>query len=53
MRNTNRTIASEKFTYFSEPTASRVSGNFPGSALNLRYFFGHDHDNKSSVEIIL
>jgi hypothetical protein len=31
---------------------SRLTGNFPGSPLNLRFFFGLDGDKIASLEII-
>ena len=56
--------SSKKYTYTSEPFASdekdgktnvtsRVSGNFPGSPLNLRYFFRLEGNKIASLEIIL
>jgi hypothetical protein len=56
--------STKKYTYTSEPTGSeekdgktiitsRVSGNFPGSPLDLRYIFGLDRDRISSLEITL
>ena len=55
--------ASAKYQYTSEPFASeqqdgkvvvtsRLTGNFPGSPLNLRFFFGLDGDKIGSLEII-
>ena len=55
--------ASAKYQYTSEPFAcepkngiivvtSRLTGNFPGSPVNLRFFFGLDGDKISSLEII-
>ena len=55
--------ASTKYTYTSEPFASdqkegktvitsRLVGNFPGSPVNLRYFFGLEGDKIKSLEII-
>ena len=52
-----------KYTYTSEPFASdqkegktvitsRLVGNFPGSAVNLRFFFGLEGDKIKSLEII-
>ena len=54
---------SAKFTYTSEPFAldrndgqiivtSRVTGNFPGSPIDLRFFFGLAGDRIASLEII-
>ncbi|WP_029914267.1 nuclear transport factor 2 family protein [Pelobacter seleniigenes] len=54
----------EKFTYTSTPFAcaeqdgkiivtSRVIGNFPGSPVDLRYFFCLEGDKIASLEIIL
>ena len=55
--------ASAKYQYTSEPFAcepkngmivvtSRLTGKFPGSPVNLRFFFGLDGDKISSLEII-
>ena len=55
--------ASAKYQYTCEPFAcepkdgmivvtSRLTGNFPGSPVNLRFFFGLDGDKISSLEII-
>jgi hypothetical protein len=55
--------ASAKYQYTSEPIScepkdgmiivtSRLTGNFPGSPVNLRFFFGLDGDKISSLEII-
>jgi hypothetical protein len=55
--------ASAKYQYTSEPLAceqkegkvvvtSRLTGNFPGSPVNLRFFFGLDGDKIASLEII-
>jgi hypothetical protein len=55
--------ASAKYLYTSEPFAcdqqdgkfvitSRLTGNFPGSPVNLRFFFGLDGDKIASLEII-
>ena len=54
--------ASAKYQYTSEPFAceqkdgkfvvtSRLTGNFPGSPVNLRFFFGLDGDKIVSLEI--
>jgi hypothetical protein len=54
---------STKYQYTSEPLAceqkdgkivvtSRLTGNFPGSPVNLRFFFGLDGDKIASLEII-
>lgn len=54
--------SSKKYTYTSEPFAfevkdgstivtSRVTGNFPGSPIDLRYFFGLEDDRIASLEI--
>ena len=54
---------STKYQYTSEPFAcehkdgklvvtSRLTGNFPGSPVNLRFFFGLDGDKIASLEII-
>jgi hypothetical protein len=58
-----KTGSSKKYTYTSEPFASeerdgqtivtsRVSGNFPGSPLNLRYLFGLEGNKIASLEIV-
>jgi SnoaL-like domain len=55
--------ASTKYQYTSEPLAceqkdgkfvvtSRLTGNFPGSPVTLRFFFGLDGDKIASLEII-
>src|SRR5260221_166853 len=55
--------ASTKFQYTSEPFAceqkdgklvvtSRLTGNFPGSPVNLRFFFDIEGDKIASLEII-
>src|SRR5882724_4697228 len=55
--------ASAKYQYTSEPFAceqkdgkvvvtSRLAGNFPGSPVNLRFFFGLDADKIASLEIM-
>jgi hypothetical protein len=55
--------ASAKYQYTSEPFAcerkdgqivvtSRLTGNFPGSPVNLRFFFGLDGDKIASLEVI-
>ncbi|HEY2784943.1 MAG TPA: nuclear transport factor 2 family protein [Fimbriiglobus sp.] len=55
--------ASAKYRYTSEPVAceqkdgktivtSRLTGNFPGSPVTLRFFFGLDGDKIASLEII-
>ena len=54
---------STKFTYTSEPFASaleggktvitsRLTGNFPGSPIDLRFFFELEGDKIASLEII-
>jgi hypothetical protein len=54
---------SARYQYTSEPFAceqqdgkvvvtSRLTGNFPGSPVNLRFFFGLDGDRIASLEII-
>ena len=59
-----KTDSSNKYTYTSEPFAcedkdgktivtSRVTGNFPGSPVDLRYFFSLDGSKIASLEIIL
>ena len=55
--------ASTKYQYTSEPSAcehrdgklvvtSRLTGDFPGSPVNLRFFFGLDGDKIAALEII-
>ena len=55
--------ASAKYTYTSEPFAleqkdnmtvvtSRLTGNFPGSPVDLRYFFRLEHGKIAALEII-
>lgn len=55
--------ASSKYQYTSEPFAyeqkdgkfvvtSRLTGNFPGSPINLRFLFGLDGDTIVSLEIV-
>ena len=55
--------ASTKYQYTSEPFAceqkdgkivvtSRLTGNFPGSPVNLRFFFELEGDKIASLEII-
>ena len=55
--------ASEKYQYRSEPLAldqadgkavvtSRLTGNFPGSPVNLRFFFELDGEKIKSLEVI-
>jgi hypothetical protein len=57
-----RTEAAAKYVYTSEPFASeakdgktlitsRLTGNFPGSPTNLRFFFGLEGDKIASLEI--
>jgi hypothetical protein len=52
-----------KYTYTSEPFASeerdgklivtsRLTGNFPGSPVNLRFFFSLEGDKIASLEIV-
>ena len=54
---------SAKYEYTNEPFArqrregrtvvvSRVTGNFPGSPVNLRFFFGLEGDKIASLEIL-
>jgi hypothetical protein len=54
---------SAKYQYTSEPlgyertdgkivVTSRLTGNFPGSPVNLRFFFGLEGDKIASLEII-
>lgn len=56
--------SSKQYTYTSKPfacedkdgkimVASRVTGNFPGSPVDLRYFFGLEDDKIASLEIII
>ncbi len=58
-----KSASSKKYTYTSEPFASeekdgktivtsRLTGNFPGSPVDLRYFFGLEGDKIASLEII-
>jgi hypothetical protein len=58
-----KTDASAKYQYTSEPFAceqkdgvsivtSRLTGNFPGSPVSLRFFFKLDGDKIASLEII-
>jgi len=58
-----KTDASTKYQYTSEPFAceqkdgvsivtSRLTGNFPGSPVSLRFFFKLDGDRIASLEII-
>ena len=58
-----KTDASTKYQYTSEPVAceqkggkfvvtSRLTGNFPGSPVSLRFFFGLEGDKIVSLEII-
>jgi len=58
-----KTDSSTKYTYTSEPFASeqqggktvitsRLTGNFPGSPVDLRFFFGLEDDKIVSLEII-
>ena len=58
-----KATATAKYQYTSEPFAceqkdgkfvvtSRLTGNFPGSPVNLRFFFGLDGDKIASLEII-
>jgi hypothetical protein len=55
--------SSTKYTYTSEPFASeekdgkivvtsRLTGNFPGSPVNLRFFFGLDGDKIALLVIV-
>jgi hypothetical protein len=59
-----KTDSSRKYTYTSEPFAcadvggktivtSRLTGNFPGSPIDLRYVFGLEDDKITSLEITL
>ena len=58
-----KAAVSAKYEYTSEPFAceqrdgktvvtSRLTGNFPGSPVNLRFFFELDGDRIASLEII-
>jgi hypothetical protein len=58
-----KTDASAKYQYTSEPLAceqkdgkvvvtGRLTGNFPGSPVDLRFFFGLEGDKIASLEII-
>jgi hypothetical protein len=58
-----KTDASAKYDYTSEPVAcdhkdgetvvtSRLTGNFPGSPVNLRFFFKLEGEKIASLEII-
>jgi hypothetical protein len=58
-----KTDVSSKYQYTSEPFAceekdgkfvvtSRLTGNFPGSSVSLRFFFGLDGAEIASLEII-
>lgn len=59
-----KTDSSKKYTYTSAPFASeekdgktivtsRLTGNFPGSPVDLRYFFGLEGNKIASLEIML
>jgi hypothetical protein len=59
-----KTNSSKKYTYTSEPFACeekdgqtivtcRLTGNFPGSPVDLRFFFRLEGDKIASLEIIL
>ena len=59
-----KTGSRKKYTYTSEPFASeerdgktivtsRVTGNFPGSPVDLRYIFGLEGSKIASLEVIL
>jgi hypothetical protein len=59
-----KTGSRKKYTYTSEPFASeekdgktivtsRVTGNFPGSPVDLRYIFGLEGNKIASLEVIL
>lgn len=59
-----KTEASSKYSYVSEPQAiaadgertivtSRLTGNFPGSPVDLRFFFLLDGDKIAQLEITL
>ena len=58
-----KTDASAKYQYTCEPSACeqrggkavvtcRLTGNFPGSPVDLRFFFGLEGDKVASLEII-
>ena len=58
-----KSVSSAKYTYTSEPFSSeqkdgetvitsRLTGNFPGSPVNLRFFFRLEGDKIASLEII-
>jgi len=58
-----KTEASAKYAYTSEPVAceqrgektivtSRITGNFPGSPIDLRFFFALKGEKIASLEII-
>ena len=58
-----KAVVSAKYQYTSEPFAceqkdgkfvvtSKVTGNFPGSSVVLRFFFGLEGDRIASLEII-
>jgi len=59
-----KTDSSKKYTYISEPFAceekdgktivsSRLTGSFPGSPVDVRYFFGLEGNEIASLEIIV
>lgn len=59
-----KAASSKKYAYTSEPFACedsgsktivtcRVTGNFPGSPVNLRFFFGLESHKIASLEIML
>lgn len=59
-----KTNSSKKYTYTSEPFAvvekddktivtSRLTGNFPGSPINLQFSFGLEGSKIASLEIII
>lgn len=59
-----KTASSNKYTYTSEPFAcedkgsrtivtSRITGNFPGSPVDLRFFFGLEGNKIAFLEITL
>lgn len=59
-----KTDSSKKYTYTSEPfrseeqdgktvVTSRLTGNFPGSPVDLRFFFGLEVDKIAYLEITL
>lgn len=59
-----KTDSTKKYTYTSEPLRAeerdgktvvtcRVTGNFPGSPVDLRYFFGLDGEKIAFLEITL